>query len=56
MNKQAYLEEIYNSAFNDELEKISKLRIGDLEDELGHYLSDEQEDVARDLIKKRNSK
>jgi len=24
MNKQAYLENVYNSAFNDELEKIAK--------------------------------
>ena len=24
MNKQAYIEEVYNSAFNDELEKISQ--------------------------------
>ena len=24
MNKQAFLEETYNSAFNDELEKIAK--------------------------------
>jgi len=32
MNKQAYLEETYNSAFNDELEKIAlnRLRISNL--------------------------
>ena len=28
MNKQAYLEEVYSSAFEDELEKIAKPNIG----------------------------
>ena len=30
MNKQAYLEEVYNSAFNDELEKIAAKTIPQL--------------------------
>jgi len=40
----------YENAFNAELEKISKIRVGDIEDSIGGYLSDDLEDKARDLI------
>ena len=46
------MEDIYKEAFNDELEKISKLRVGDIEDNIGDYLSDDLEEKARALIKK----
>jgi len=48
--------EIYNEAFNDELEKIAKIRVGDIEDVVGGYLSDSLEDEARDLIAKETAK
>lgn len=55
MNKQAYLEETYKEAFSDELEKIG-VSIDSLEDTIGGYLSDEQEEVARDMIAKATKK
>jgi len=55
MNKQEFLEETYNSALNDELEKIA-VSIDSIENRIGGYLTDEQEEVARDLIKKEKAK
>lgn len=55
MDKLATLKESYRSAFLDEMEKMA-LDIGDLEESLGIYLSDRQEEVARDLIAKEKVK
>ena len=56
MNKQALLEDAYISAFNEELEKIGKIRVGDVEDEIGMYLPDNLEDITRELIAKETAK
>lgn len=46
----------YESGFNDELEKIAKLTIDDIEFPIGEYLTDEQEEYARPLIEEQNAK
>jgi len=55
MDKKAVLEETYRSAFKDELEKIG-ISIDSIEGSLENYLSDAQEEVARDLIEKEKAK
>ena len=50
MDKQAYLEERYNESLHNEIEKISKLRLGDVEDRIGTYLPDELEGKTSGMI------
>ena len=52
MNEEM-LEKIAEEAFVDEMSKISKLTVSDIEDALGDFLPDRHEDVARALIKKK---
>ena len=43
-------------SYADEMTKIAKLRVGDVEDRLGFYLSDMNEHKARKLIAERKNK
>jgi len=49
-------EQTTSLAFQNEVEKIAKLRMGDIEDALGFYLSDRDESRVRDLIREREQK
>jgi len=51
MSKSDYIKEAYQKSYNDELSKLAKVSIDDIEDHAGFYLTDDKEDIARNLIK-----
>lgn len=50
------IEKIYEEAFEDEFQKEAKLRLGDIEDQLGTYLPDEMEGNVRKLMDEQTKK
>ena len=62
MNKQAYIEEVYNSAFNDELEKIALKGLGEVTNKLTSRLSSfipgikKKRKMLFEAVKKHNKK
>jgi len=50
------IREAYELAFSEEFEKIAKIDLSDVEDQMGFYLADKYEDEARDLIARETAK
>ena len=55
MDKQAILEGAYQSAFEDEMDKIA-VSVEGIERDIGTYLSDSQEKTVRGMIKRQKEK